>query len=68
MKFKSIKRRLKEMKEPILEQMAVEQEFQARLRTTIITSEDEEEIEDNLEENYSIEDSASNPMNAVLNK
>ena len=45
MKFKSIKRRLKEMKEPILEQMVLEQEFQARLRTTIITSEDEEEIE-----------------------
>ena len=44
MKFKRIKKQLKEMKEPILEQIAVEQELQAKLRTTIITSEDEEEV------------------------
>lgn len=42
---KSIKRRLKGMREPILERMGVEQDFQAKLRSTMVTSEDEEEIE-----------------------
>ena len=41
---KSIKARLKQMREPILEQMAVEQAFQANLRTTMVVSEDEKEI------------------------
>ena len=42
---RSIKGRLKKMREPILEQMSIEQSFQAELRTTMVTSEDEEEIE-----------------------
>ena len=46
MKFKSIKRRMKEMRDPILEQMAIEQAFQAELRTRMVTSKDEKEIEE----------------------
>ena len=46
MKFKgSIKSRLKKMKEPILEQLEQEQEFQTNLLTTMMTSKDEREIE-----------------------
>jgi hypothetical protein len=41
---KSIKARLKQMREPILEQMAIEQAFQANLRKTMVTSEDEKEV------------------------
>lgn len=41
---KSIKRKLKEMRDPILEQMSIEQAFQANLRTTMVTSTDEDEI------------------------
>lgn len=41
---KSMKRRLNEMKGPILEQMGIEQAFQANLRTTMVTSTDEQEI------------------------
>ena len=41
---KSIKTRLKEMREPILEQMEIEQAFQTKLRTTMVTSKNEEEI------------------------
>lgn len=46
MKFKSIKRRMKEMRGPILEQMAIEQAFQTELRTLIVRSEDEKEVEE----------------------
>ena len=46
MKFKSIKRRMKEMRDPILEQMAIEQAFQAELRTRMVTSKDKKEIEE----------------------
>lgn len=42
---RSIKGRLKRMREPILEQMSIEQDLQAKLRKTIVTSEDDEEIE-----------------------
>jgi len=46
MKFpQGIKSRLKKMREPILEQMAIEQSFQAELRSTIVASEDDEEVE-----------------------
>jgi len=41
---KSIKGKLKAMRGPILEQMAIEQNFQANLRTTIVTSKDELEV------------------------
>lgn len=41
---KSIRARLKSMREPILEQMAIEQSFQAKLRTTMVTSENEHEV------------------------
>lgn len=41
---KSIKGKLKLMKGPIVEQMNIEQEFQANLRTTIVTSTDVQEI------------------------
>ena len=44
MKFKSIKKKMKELKEPIMEQLAAEYELQARLRTTITTSDDITEI------------------------
>ena len=45
MKTKSIKRRMKEMREPILEQMGIEQAFQAELRTAMVTSKDDDEVE-----------------------
>lgn len=45
MKFKNIKKRMKELKEPILEQMAVEYELQTKWRAIITTSENEDEIE-----------------------
>lgn len=45
MKIRSIKRRLKKMRDPILEQMGIEQAFQANLRTTMVTSEDDVEVE-----------------------
>ncbi len=41
---KSIKGRLKAMRGPILEQMGIEQAFQANLRTTMVTSTDDTEI------------------------
>jgi len=41
---KSIKGRLKAMRGPILEQMAIEQSFQANLRTTMVTSKDDTEV------------------------
>lgn len=41
---KSIKGRLKAMRDPILEQMSIEQRFQADLRTTMVTSKDDKEI------------------------
>ena len=42
---RSIKGRLKGMREPILEQMKIEQDLQAKLRAKIVKSEDEQEIE-----------------------
>lgn len=45
MKCKSIKSRLKEMREPILEQMAIEQDFQSKCRITMVTTKDDEEFE-----------------------
>lgn len=41
---KSMKRKLKEMKETILERMEIEQERQSTLRATMATSTDEQEI------------------------
>lgn len=41
---KSMKRRLKEMRGPILEQMSIEQAFQADLRTAMVRTTDEQEI------------------------
>lgn len=45
MKTKSIKRKMKEMQEPILERMCIEQALQAKLRTTMVTSKDQDEID-----------------------
>jgi len=42
---RTIKSRLRKMRDPILEQMGIEQAFQAQLRLTMTTSEDEEEVE-----------------------
>ena len=41
---RSMKKRLKDMRDPILEQMRIEQDFQTKLRLTMVTSEDEETI------------------------
>lgn len=43
---KSMKARLKELRAPILEQMVIEQAFQAELRTTMITSMDDDEVKE----------------------
>lgn len=51
MKTKSIKRKMKEMQGPILERMCIEQVLQAKLRTTMVTSEDQDEI-DNAREDF----------------
>ena len=45
MKLRGIKSRLKEMREPILEQMAIEQAFQANCRMTMVTTEDDKEFD-----------------------
>jgi len=41
---KSMKKKVKEMRESILERMGIEQQFQADLRITLKTSTDDEEI------------------------
>ena len=42
---RSIKSRLKRMREPILEQMAIEQAFQANCRMTMVASKDDTEVQ-----------------------